>query len=349
MKDKDPEYLTTLERGLTVLRSFNKSRPEMQLSEVAAATNLSPAVARRCLNTLVALGYVTRAGKKFLLTPEVLVFGSAFLALEETLKDKDPEYLTTLERGLTVLRSFNKSRPEMQLSEVAAATNLSPAVARRCLNTLVALGYVTRAGKKFLLTPEVLVFGSAFLASASIDSVIGEHLQSVRDETGDSSSISVLSGEDILYLAHIPTNRHIRLNAGVGTRFPAHATSMGKVMLAHLPEDKLADYLEHAELKRFTDLTVTSPETLKKQLVDIRSKGYCSVLSELDYGLVSIAVPVYDDDGSVLAAINCSTAASRIAQDELVRTRLPLLKQASQQIQQSLNKWPVLLHSLLRL
>ena len=265
------------------------------------------------------------------------------------MKDKDPEYLTTLERGLTVLRSFNKSRPEMQLSEVAAATNLSPAVARRCLNTLVALGYVTRAGKKFLLTPEVLGFGSAFLASASIDSVIGEHLQSVRDETGDSSSISVLSGEDILYLAHIPTNRHIRLNAGVGTRFPAHATSMGKVMLAHLPEDKLADYLEHAELKRFTDLTVTSPETLKKQLVDIRSKGYCSVLSELDYGLVSIAVPVYDDDGSVLAAINCSTAASRIAQDELVRTRLPLLKQASQQIQQSLNKWPVLLHSLLRL
>ncbi|BFT31088.1 IclR family transcriptional regulator C-terminal domain-containing protein [Alteromonas sp. D210916BOD_24] len=265
------------------------------------------------------------------------------------MKDKDPEYLTTLERGLTVLRSFNKSQPEMQLSEVAAATNLSPAVARRCLNTLVALGYVTRSGKKFLLTPEVLVFGSAFLASASIDSVIGEHLQRVRDETGDSSSISVLSGEDILYLAHIPTNRHIRLNAGVGTRFPAHATSMGKVMLAHLPGDKLDDYLHRAELKRFTDLTVTSPDTLRKQLVEIREKGYCSVLSELDYGLVSIAVPVYDDNGNVLAAINCSTAASRIAQDELVRTRMPLLKQASQQIQHSLNKWPVLLHSLLRL
>ncbi|MEW9798369.1 IclR family transcriptional regulator domain-containing protein [Alteromonas sp. CYL-A6] len=265
------------------------------------------------------------------------------------MKEKDPEYLTTLERGLTVLRSFNKSQPEMQLSEVAAATNLSPAVARRCLNTLVALGYVTRSGKKFLLTPEVLVFGSAFLASASIDSVIGEHLQSVRDETGDSSSISVLSGEDILYLAHIPTNRHIRLNAGVGTRFPAHATSMGKVMLAHLPEEKLDHYLETAQLKRFTDMTVTTPELLRKQLAEIREKGYCSVLSELDYGLVSLAVPVYDDNGHVLAAINCSTAASRIAQDEMVRTRLPLLKQASQQIQQSLNKWPVLLHSLLRL
>lgn len=264
------------------------------------------------------------------------------------MKEKDPEYLTTLERGLTVLRAFNKSQPEMQLSEVAAATDLSPAVVRRCLNTLVELGYVTRVGRKFLLTPEVLVFGSAFLASASIDSVIGEHLQSVRDETGDSSSISVLSGEEILYLAHIPTNRHIRLNAGIGTRFPAHATSMGKVLLAYLSEEKRQAYLQHATLKRFTDLTVTSPEKLEQQFVEIREKGYCSVLSELDYGLVSLAVPVFDDNGHVLAAINCSTAASRIAQDEMVRTRLPLLKIASQRIQEDLNKWPVLRHALLR-
>ncbi len=264
------------------------------------------------------------------------------------MKDKDPEYLTTLERGLTVLRAFNETQPEMQLSEVAAATKLSPAVARRCLNTLVELGYVTRSNKKFLLTPEVLVFGSAFLASASIDSIIGEHLQSVRDETGDSSSISVLSNEDILYLAHIPTNRHIRLNAGVGTRFPAHATSMGKVMLAHLSDEKLQHYLDTAHLKRFTDLTVCDAELLRGQLMAIRHQGYCSVLSELDYGLISLAVPVFDDAGNVLAAINCSTAASRITQDEMIHTRLPLLKSASQRIQQSLNKWPVLLHSLLR-
>jgi IclR family pca regulon transcriptional regulator len=265
------------------------------------------------------------------------------------LKEKDPEYLTTLERGLTVLRSFNKAQPEMQLSEVAAATNLSPAVARRCLNTFVELGYVAKVGKKFLLTPEVLVFGSAFLASASIDSVVGEHLQKVRDETGDSSSISVLSGEDILYLAHIPTNRHIRLNAGVGTRFPAHATSMGKVLLAYLSESKAEEYFAQAKLQRFTDLTVTAKDILKKQLIEIKAKGYCSVLNELDYGLVSVAVPVFDDNGNVLAAINCSTGASRIAQDELVRTRLPLLKAASMDIQLALNKWPILLHSLLKI
>ena len=134
---------------------------------------------------------------------------------------QDSEYLSTLERGLSVLRAFNQSRPEMQLSEVAAATGLNPAVARRCLNTLVQLGYVAQHGRRFLLRPEVLVFGSAFLASMNIEQIAGPHLQAVRDETGDSSSMAVLSGTDILYLAHVSTNRRIRLGASVGTRYPA--------------------------------------------------------------------------------------------------------------------------------
>ena len=128
---------------------------------------------------------------------------------------QDSEYLSTLERGLSVLRAFNQSRPEMQLSEVAAATGLNPAVARRCLNTLVQLGYVAQHGRRFLLRPEVLVFGSAFLASMNIEQIAGPHLQAVRDETGDSSSMAVLSGTDILYLAHVSTNRRIRLGASV--------------------------------------------------------------------------------------------------------------------------------------
>lgn len=261
--------------------------------------------------------------------------------------DKDPEYLLTLERGLTVLRAFDQSRPEMQLSEVATVTGLSAAVARRCLNTLVQLGYVAKIGRKFVLTPEVLVFGSAFLASASIDTVVSEHLQRLRDETGDSASISVLSGEDILYLSHIPTKRHIRLNAGVGTRFPAHATSMGKVLLAYLPAVTLEKYLSEARLARFTDHTLTSSDMLRRHLHEVREKGYASSLNELDYGLVSVAVPVFDDHGKVLAAINCSTGSSRISQDEMVRTRLPLLFETAKDIQLALNKWPVLQHALL--
>lgn len=262
-------------------------------------------------------------------------------------KEKDPEYLHTLERGLTVLRAFDQSRPEMQLSEVAAATGLSPAVARRCLNTLVKLGYVGKVGRKFLLKPEVLVFGSAFLASASIDTVVSEHLQRLRDETGDSASMSVLSGEDILYLVHIPTKRHIRLNAGIGTRFPAYATSMGKVLLAYYSQEELERYLSMARLNPLTDQTITNPDTLRDKLKSIREQGYASSLNELDYGVVSTAVPVFDESGHVLAAINCSTGSSRIAQEEMVRTRLPLLREAARDIQFSLSKWPILRHALL--
>ncbi|WP_026375809.1 IclR family transcriptional regulator domain-containing protein [Aestuariibacter salexigens] len=260
---------------------------------------------------------------------------------------KDPEYLHTLERGLTVLKCFDQSRPEMLLSEVAAASGLSAAVARRCLNTLVKLGYVNKIGRKFLLTPEVLTFGSAFLASASIDTVVSEHLQRLRDETGDSASLSVMSGNDILYLAHIPTKRHIRLNAGVGTRFAAHATSMGKVLLANLPDEQLEQYLSTATLHRFTDQTITNSDTLREKLRLVREQGYASSLNELDYGVVSTAVPVFDDMGEILAAINCSTGASRISQEEMVRTRLPLLQDVSKDIQFSLSKWPILRHSLL--
>src|SRR3569623_2715054 len=163
-------------------------------------------------------------------------------------KRTDSEYLSTLERGLSVLRAFNQSRPEMQLAEVAAATGLNPAVARRCLNTLVQLNYVAQHGRRFLLRPEVLVFGSAFLASMNIEEVAGPYLQAVRDETGDSSSMAVLSGHAILYLAHVSTNRRIRLGASVGTRFPAYATSLGKVLLAIQDQEAIAAFLAAAEL-----------------------------------------------------------------------------------------------------
>ena len=264
----------------------------------------------------------------------------------EAKKRRDSEYLSTLERGLSVLRAFNQSRPEMQLSEVAAATGLNPAVARRCLNTLVQLGYVAQHGRRFLLRPEVLVFGSAFLASMNMEEVAAPHLQAVRDETGDSSSMAVLSGHDILYIAHVSTNRRIRLGAGVGTRFPAYATSLGKVLLAWQDDEALERYLGSVELARLTEHTVTSKAELRRRLRQARTKGYASAQDELDYGIVSVAVPVFDKDRQVAAAINCSTSTTRISQDELVKTRLPLLRQAALEIEDALRRWPFLSHSL---
>jgi IclR family pca regulon transcriptional regulator len=264
----------------------------------------------------------------------------------QTKKRQDSEYLSTLERGLSVLRAFNQSRPEMQLSEVAAATGLNPAVARRCLNTLVQLGYVAQHGRRFLLRPEVLVFGSAFLASMNIEEVAGPHLQAVRDETGDSSSMAVLSGHDILYIAHVSTNRRIRLGASVGTRFPAYATSLGKALLAYQDDAAIDDYLGSAELARLTEHTITSKDALKRHLREARANGYASAQDELDYGIVSVAVPVFDKDRQVAAAINCSTSTTRVSREELVATRVPLLQRAAREVEEALRRWPFLSHSL---
>ena len=259
---------------------------------------------------------------------------------------KDPEYLSTLERGLKVLRAFDQAHPEMALSEVAVLTGLSPAVARRCLNTLVALGYVAQNGRRFLLRPEVLAFGSAYLSSMNIEQVAVPPLQVLRDSTGDSASLAVRSGRDILYVCHIPTNRRIRLGAAVGTRFPLHATSMGKVLLAFQGEAAIDEFLAGPALARLTERTVTDPQAFRARLQNIRDSRYDSALDELDYGIVSVAVPIIGPDDRVVAAINCSTSTTRISQDELVRTRLPMLRDAAAAIEAELRRWPMLARSL---
>lgn len=260
--------------------------------------------------------------------------------------EKDPEYLSTLERGLKVLRAFDEQNPEMRLSEVAAKTGLSPAVARRCLNTLVALGYIGQHGRAFLLRPEVLSIGSAFLSSMNVENLCVPPLQVMRDETGDSASMAVISGADTLYLAHVSTNRRIRLGANVGTRFPLHATSLGKTIMAFRPEPEIETYLASSSRTRFTERTVTDADALRRRFAQIRENGFDSALDELDFGIVSVAVPIFDDQREAIAAINCSTSTTRISQDELVRTRLPGLQGAAQEIQQSLRRWPALQHSL---
>ena len=259
---------------------------------------------------------------------------------------KDGDYLSTLARGLSVLRAFTKERPEMTLSEVAAATQLSPAVARRCLHTLVELGYVGKQGKLFLLTPEVMGFASAFIESMNIEEVVQPYLQELRDKTGDSASLAVLSDLDVLYLVHVSTTRMIRLVAGFGTRFPAYATSLGRALLAHQPRQRVDDYLQRVELRKLTAKTVTAKAGLRKILAACRKDGYASVQDELDYGIVSVAVPVFGTDGEILAAINCSTATTRVTREEMVETRLPELRETANKIEVELRRYPILAHSI---
>jgi IclR family pca regulon transcriptional regulator len=258
----------------------------------------------------------------------------------------DSEYLSTLERGLSVLRAFGKEKPQMTLSEVAEVTDLSPAAARRCLHTLVKLGYVAKHHRHFLLRPEVMSFASAYLDSMSLGELVRPHLQQVRDETGDSSSLAVMSGYDILYLVHVSTNRMVRLAAGVGTRYPAYATSLGRAMLAFEHEDVRNHYLDTGTFKAFTENTVTGRAELRRLFGEVRRTGYAATQDELDYGLISIALPILDDSGRSLAAINCSTSTSRVGLEELVRTRLPLLHDAARSIELALRRHPFLLRSV---
>ncbi len=268
------------------------------------------------------------------------------MSTEQPKPRKDSEYLSTLARGLSVLRSFTKEHPEMTLSEVAAVTALSPAVARRCLNTLVQLGYVGKKGKLFLLTPEVMRFASAFIESMGLEEVVQPYLQKVRDKTGDSASLAVLSEYEILYLVHVSTNRMIRLVAGVGTRFPVYPTSLGRVLLAHQDPARIDSYIEHVQMERLTTKTVTSTREFRKILTQARKAGYASIQDELDYGIVSVSVPVFGPQGEILAAINCSTATSRVTRDTMVTTRLPELKQAAKRIEVELRRYPILVHSI---
>lgn len=261
-------------------------------------------------------------------------------------KHADSEYLSTLERGLSVLRAFGRENPQMTLSEMAEVTNLSPAAARRCLNTLVKLGYVAKHHRHFLLRPEVMSFASAYLDSMSLGELVRPHLQVARDETGDSSSLAVLSNADILYLVHVSTNRMVRLAAGVGTRFPAYATSLGRAMLAFEAEEVRERYLDGSGFVALTEHTVTSRAGLQRVLAQVRRDGYSAVMDELDYGLISIAVPILDDRGRSLAAINCSTSTSRVGLEELIRTRLPVLQSAARHIETSLRRQPFLLRSV---
>jgi IclR family pca regulon transcriptional regulator len=254
-------------------------------------------------------------------------------------------FVTALSRGLAVIRAFNRNRPEMTLTEVAARTQLSPATARRSLYTLQQLGYVSSHGRRFMLRSKVLDLGSAFWSSMKIEEVAQAHLREVVDAVSDSCSLAVLEGKDVLYLAHAASRRTVRMPAGIGARFPAYATSIGRAMLAWLDPPVLERYLHTVEMKPLTDHTVTDPVRLKAILAEVRKNGYASAQDELDYGLSSVAVPVMIGARAV-AAVNSSANSARFGKEELARIRVPILRRTAQAIAEALEQSPALLHSL---
>jgi IclR family pca regulon transcriptional regulator len=247
-------------------------------------------------------------------------------------------HVQSLARGLSVITAFGPDSPQMTLSDVARATGLTRAAARRFLLTLADLGYVRTDGKLFELTPRVLDLGYAYLSSISLPGVAEPHLERLVAETHESSSMSVLDGRDIVYVARVPTSRIMTVAINVGTRFPAYATSMGRVLLAGLTEDELDAYLAQMPLDPLTERTVTSPGELRGALAEVRRQGYALVDQELEPGLRSLAVPVHDKRGRVIAAVNISSHVSRLTREKATCEFLPLLLDAAGRIEADLRR-----------
>src|SRR3954467_14908357 len=204
------------------------------------------------------------------------------------------------------------------------------AAPRRFLLTLADLGYVRSDGRHFALTPRVLDLGYAYLSSLSLPETAEPPPERLVAEGRESSSVSVLDGDDIVYVGRVPTSRIMRVAINVGTRFPAHATSMGRVQLAGLPEPALDAYLRRAPIRPLTPKALATPEALRAELARIRAQGWALVDQELEEGLRSVAAPIRDREGRVVAAVNVSAHASRASKDAVRKQLLPpLLKTAA--------------------
>lgn len=257
------------------------------------------------------------------------------------------DFVSSLAKGLDVLQAFSHARPELTLSEVAEIAGISPAAARRSLLTLKELGFVASHGRQFLLTPRVLRLSEAFLSSVSMQEVMQQFLQVAVDATGDSASVAVLDGTEILYIASVSAKRSYQLTPTIGTRYPAYCTSLGRAILSRSPDDVVRRVLAESEVAKLTARTVTDPAMLLELIAEAKRTGIAGTEEELAYGVVAVAMPIMDAEGNAIAAVNCSTSPARTTLEQMIASRLDVLSEARAQITSALRQHPVLLHSVL--
>jgi IclR family pca regulon transcriptional regulator len=249
---------------------------------------------------------------------------------------RDSDFVQSLDRGLAVIRAFGPGRERLSLSDVARETGLTRAAARRFLLTLVKLGYVRSDGREFSLRPRVLELGYAYLSGLAMPEIAAPHLEELVAEVRESSSISVLDGDHIVYVARVPTKRIMTVAISVGTRFPAYATSMGRVLLAGMSHGDLDRYLADADFESFTGRTITEPERLSEIVREVARQGYAIVDQELEEGLRAIAAPIHGASDAVIAAINVSAHASRVSLAAMQTELLPALLETARRIEADL-------------
>lgn len=275
-----------------------------------------------------------------MLEPIVVTLTNVGLERQQNIVSTDrKESMGGLAKGLDALLAFRRAGPELTLSEIAEIAGLNPATARRCLLTLQELGYVAQDGRRFSLTPKVLDLSAAFLDAIDIERLAMPYLTQIANETGDAAAFTVLQGRDILYLARTSARMLMRLEAHVGSRFPAFCTANGRVLLANLSNEQIDGYLA-GPLPAQTEVTVTDPDELRKLILNVRKDGFSVVEDELAYGVISLAVPVLDENQRIVAAINSSGHSKRIGIAQIVAQRLDLLRRQAAEISEQVARVP---------
>jgi IclR family pca regulon transcriptional regulator len=241
-------------------------------------------------------------------------------------------YVQSFARGLAVIRAFNADAPRQTLTEVAKRCGLTRAGARRILLTLETLGYVRSDGRLFFLTPKILDLGFAYLSSQPLWQFAEPVMQALVADLKESCSAAVLEGADIVYVLRVPARKIMSINLGLGSRLPAWCTSMGRVLLAGLPDEELEAHLQGVQLQRLTARTVATLPELRARIAAVREQGWCLVNQELEDGLVSLAAPITDRAGRAIAALNISAQVNRNPPEEMLVHSLPRLLEAAQNI-----------------
>ncbi len=244
----------------------------------------------------------------------------------------DPQFMQSLARGLQVIRAFSEHRRQLTMSQVSQATGLSRAAAGRCLHTLVALGYVGVEGRRHFLKPQVLSLGHAYLVSTPLTARAQPVLDRVSARLHESCSMSMLDGEDIVYVGRSADTRILSITLMVGSRLPAYCTAMGQVLLAALDPERLDDFLATSRLVARTSRTTVAPDKLRRRLDVVRRAGFAVLDQELEAGVRSIAVPVTDGAGQVVAALNASGHATRVEMRTMREEFLPVLREAAAEL-----------------
>lgn len=256
-------------------------------------------------------------------------------------EEKPADFVEALAKGLAVLQVFGPGRSEMTLSEVARHVGISAPAARRSLITLAALGYVGQHNRRFFLRPKVMELSSAFYFSARIDELLLPELQRLVDLFGDASSVAILERSDVIYIAHLSQQRARRASAVIGARYPAHATSLGRVLIAGLDDVDLDTFIEKLKPVALTGKTVTDKAELRNIVLEARTNGYAVAVDELDYGVTAIAVPIRIHDGRTVAAINSSGYTGLLTPQQLVTERLPELRRSASEISATIARFPL--------